>query len=101
MIVVRFKVRCRPDTADRALATFRDVAGASRGLEGVISFDIGRDVLDEQSFVAVEVFEDRAALDRQEALPETQSALALLGDLVAEAPEATIYDVSSSEPWGS
>lgn len=101
MIVVRFNVRCRPERADEAAAVFQEVVRASREADGVVSFDIGRDLVDPDSFVAVEVFEDRAALERQEALPETQRALGLLGDLVAGPPEATIFHVSSSEPWGS
>mgnify|MGYP003464952589 CR=1 FL=1 len=48
----------------------------------------------------VEVFEDGAVLHRQEALDEVQRTIDLLGDLVAAPPEATIYHVSSSEPWG-
>ncbi len=101
MIVVRFKVRCKTEMTEQAVAAFAEVAAASRGLEGVISFDIGRDVTDPDAFVAVEVFEDRAALERQEALPEVRRTLALLGDAAAAEPEATVFDVSSSEPWGS
>lgn len=100
MIVVRFKVQCQPGKADQAMVAFERVVTPSRGVDGVISFDIGRDVTDANSFVAVEVFEDRAALDRQESLPEVQETIGLLGELVAAAPEATIFHVSSSEPWG-
>ncbi len=100
MIVVRFKVQCRPEKAEQAMEAFRSVVPPSRLVDGVISFDIGRDVTDPNAFVAVEVFEDRAALDRQEALDEVQRTIGLLGDLVAAPPEATIYHVSSSEPWG-
>jgi quinol monooxygenase YgiN len=53
-----------------------------------------------RSFIATEVFEDRAALDRQESLREVGKVLALLPESVAAAPEATIYHVSSSEPHG-
>lgn len=101
MIVVRFRVQCLPDKAEQALAAFREVVSASRGLDGVVSFDIGRDVADPNSFIATEVFEDRAALDRQEALPEVQKTIGLLEELVASEPEATIFHVSSSEPWGA
>lgn len=101
MIVVRFKVKCRPETAEQAMAAFQEVVPPSREVEGVISFDIGRDLVDPDSFLAVEVFEDRAALDRQESLPVVQETLGLLGDLLAGEPEATIFQVSSSEPWGA
>ncbi|MGQ0484571.1 MAG: putative quinol monooxygenase [Hyphomicrobiales bacterium] len=100
MIVVRFKVKCRPDKTDAAAAAFREVIAASRPVKGIVSFDIGHDLADQNSFIATEVFEDRAALDRQEALPAVKKTIGLLEQLVAEAPEATIYHVSSSEPWG-
>jgi hypothetical protein len=37
---------------------------------------------------------------RQEALPVVQKTMGLLEDLLADEPEATIFHVSSSEPWG-
>jgi quinol monooxygenase YgiN len=101
MIVVRFKVRCRPEKAEQAMAAFADVIAPSRAVDGVVSFDIGRDVADSDAFVAVEVFEDRAALERQESLPVVQKVIGLLEELVAAEPEATIFEVSSSEPWGA
>jgi len=100
MIVVRFKVQCRPEKAEQAMAAFQKVVAASRGLDGVISFDMGRDIADPNSFIATEVFEDRAALDRQESLPVVQETVGLLEQILAAEPEATIFHVSSSEPWG-
>jgi len=100
MIVVRFKVRCQPEKTEQAMAAFRDMIAPSRNADGVINFDIGRDLSDPDSFVAVEVFEDRAALERQESLPEVQRTIAFLEEVVAAAPEATVFHVSSSEPWG-
>lgn len=100
MIVVRFRVRCRPERTEQALSAFREVVAASRPLAGVVSFDIGRDVSEPDTFIATEVFTDRGALERQEALPVVARTIALLQDLVAEAPEATVFHVSSSEPWG-
>ena len=101
MIVVRFKVRFRPEKTEQAMAAFRDVIAASRPVDGVVSFDIGRDLSDPDSFIAVEVFTDRAALDRQESLPVVKKTIDLLEELVASAPEATVFEISSSQPWGS
>jgi quinol monooxygenase YgiN len=98
MIVVRFKVQCQPGKTEHALAVFEEVIAPSRALPGVISFDIGRDLAHPDSIVAVEVFEDRAALDRQESLPEVAKVMGVLPQIVAAAPEATIFHVSSSEP---
>jgi quinol monooxygenase YgiN len=101
MIVVRFKVKCQPDKTEQALAAFREVVAVSRPLEGVISFDIGRDITDPNTLIATEVFQDRAALDRQESLPAVKQTIALLEKVVASAPEATVFEVASSKPWGS
>jgi quinol monooxygenase YgiN len=100
MIVVRFKVKCKPEKLEQAAAAFRDVIIPSRSVAGVINFDIARDLYDPNSIIATEVFADRAALERQEALPAIQKIIGQLPDFLDGAPEATIYNVSSSEPWG-
>jgi quinol monooxygenase YgiN len=97
MIVVRFKAQCQPGKTEHALAVFEEVIVPSRALDGVISFDIGRDLADPDSIVAVEVFEDRAALDRQESLPEVAKVMSILPQIVAGPPAATIYHVTSCE----
>jgi len=97
MIVVRFKICCQPGKAERALAVMHDVIKPSRSLDGVVSFDIGRDIADPDAIIAVEVFAARAALRRQEALPEVARVMSVLPDLVAGPPEATLFEVSSSE----
>lgn len=98
MIVVRFKASCRPDRMEEALAAFADVIAPSRALAGVTSFDIGRDLADPNSIVAIEVFEDRDALARQESLPQVGAVLGLLGEIASAEPEATIFEVSSAAP---
>jgi quinol monooxygenase YgiN len=100
MIAVRFKVQCKPGKAEQVMAAFKEVVAASRTVDGVVNFDIGRDVSDPNSFIATEVFADRAALDRQESLPEVAKTLGILEESLAAEPEATIFHVSSSEPWG-
>ena len=101
MIVVRFKVQCQPEKTESVMAALKDVIAPSRALGGVISFDIARDLEDPNSFIATEVFEDRAALDRQESQPEVARALAVFEESLAAEPEATIFHVSSSEPHGA
>jgi quinol monooxygenase YgiN len=101
MIVVRFKVQCKPEKIEQAMAAFKEVITPSRAVEGVVNFDIARDLHDPQSIIATEVFVDRAALDRQESLPAVQKIIGQLPEFLAGNPEATIYNVSSSEPWGS
>ena len=75
-----------------------NVVGPSRRMPGVLQFDVARDLTDPNCLLAVEVFEDRATLDRQEEQPEVAAAMKLFesGALVSE-PEYTIYDVASAE----
>ncbi len=101
MIVVRFKVQCQPEKTAQAMAAFEEIVAASRAVDGVVSFDMGRDLADPDSFIAMEVFEDRAALERQESLPVVERTVGLLEEWLAAEPEATIFHVSSSEPWGA
>ena len=100
MIVVRFKVQCKPEKAEQVMAAFKEVIAPSRKVDGVVNFDISRDVSDPNSFIATEVFNDRAALDRQESLPEVAKTLRILEESLVAEPEATIFHVSSSKPWG-
>ena len=96
MLVIRFKVQCQPDKIDEALAAFAAVVPPSRDVEGVVSFDIARDVVDANSIVAVEVFRDEDARARQESLPEVGEVMSLLPNVVSAPPEATIFNVASS-----
>lgn len=100
MLVVRFKIHCKPGTTERVVAVLTDVIEPSRRLDGVINFDVARALDDPDALIATEVFEDRAALDRQEATLEVGKALAVLEECLRAAPEATIYHVSASEPHG-
>ena len=93
MIVVRFRVQCRAEKADELAAAFSAVIAPARGTAGVISFDIARDLSDSNVFIATEVFEDQAARDRQESLPEVGAVLALLPQSLAGPPEEITYTV--------
>lgn len=98
MIVVRFKVRCRPGTVGQAIEVMSKVVQPSRSLHGVVSFDIARDVTDPDCILALEVFEDLEAVGRQELLPEVADVMSLLPSILADPPEATRYHVSLAEP---
>ena len=99
MIVVRFKVQCRPEKTEQMRALFAAVPGPSRKVAGVLHFDVGQSVDDPNTFVATEVFEDADAQARQESSPEVAAVMSALPDALAAPPEAMIYDVSGvTEP---
>jgi quinol monooxygenase YgiN len=97
MVIMRFKVKVRPEKAEEVRAALEAVIEPSRALDGVVRIDIARDLSDSDSFIATEVYEDEAALERQEALPEVEAALSLIRECTVER-EATLYHVSSAEP---
>ena len=46
MIVVRFQVKCKAEKAEELRAAFEAVVAPSRAVEGVLNFDIARDITD-------------------------------------------------------
>jgi quinol monooxygenase YgiN len=98
VIVVRFKVQCQSDKTAEMASAMTDVVNAARELPGVIHFDIGRDLTTADALIATEVFEDRAAMEREEALPEVAKVIELMqSGALAGQPEWTVFDVASSE----
>jgi quinol monooxygenase YgiN len=98
MIVLRFKVQCQPEKAAMVADAMSQVVLASRPLPGVVHFDVAQDLTDPNALIATEVFEDRAARELQEALPEVGKVMGMLPTALAGAPEATLYTVSAAEP---
>jgi quinol monooxygenase YgiN len=96
VVIMRFKVKVEPERAEEVRAALAAVIEPSRALDGVIRLDIARDLSDPASFIATEVYENEAALERQEALPEVEVALALIRSCTVER-EATLYHVTSVE----
>ena len=87
MVIMRFKVKVRPEKAEDVRSALEAVIEPSRALEGPLRQD---------AFVATEVYDSKSVLDRQEELPEVEAALALIRESVVER-EATLYDVTAAE----
>lgn len=98
MIVARFKVQSRPERTDEVAAVIAAVEAPSRELPGVVHFDVTRSLTDSNTFVVVEVFEDRSALQRQEEQQEVAAVLRLVeaGALVRE-PEWTVWETTATQ----
>src|SRR5947209_1137566 len=98
MIVVRFKVICEPSKTTEMANAMKAVIAPARALPGVLSFDIGRDLTDDNGLIATEVFENREATQREEQLPEVADIVTLMQSGALAGPrEWTIYEVASAE----
>jgi quinol monooxygenase YgiN len=103
MVILRQKMRSKPDKTGEVMAALAAIIAPARATEGVIKLDIARDLLDPDSFVATGIYEDGAALERQESAPEVHRAMAMFTETLAAPPERTIYDASldPAHPLGS
>jgi len=94
MVILRFKIHSKPDKSDELMAALAEIITPARATEGVINFDIARVLRDPDWFIATAVYEDGAALERQESLPEVHRVMAMLPESLMTPPERTIYDAS-------
>jgi quinol monooxygenase YgiN len=94
MVILRFKIRSKPDKSDEVMAALAEIITPARATEGVVEFDIARVLRDPDSFIATAICEDGAALERQESAPEVHRAMALFAESLVAPPERTIFDAS-------
>jgi quinol monooxygenase YgiN len=94
MVILRFKVQSKPEKSDELLAVLAKIIPAARATEGVVNFDIARTLDDPDSFIATAVYDDGAALERQESAPEVHRAMAIFPESLVAPPERTIFDAS-------
>jgi quinol monooxygenase YgiN len=92
MIILRFKIHSKPGRSDELMAALAEIIAPARATEGVVEFDIARVLRDSDSFIATAIYDDGAALERQESLPEVHRVMAMLPKSLAAPPERTIFD---------
>ena len=80
MVILRFEVHSKPEKSDELIAALAEIIPAARATEGVINFDIARTLDDPDSFIATAVYDDGAALERQESAPEVHGAMAIFAE---------------------
>jgi quinol monooxygenase YgiN len=94
MVILRFKIRSKADKSDQLMAALAEIITPARATEGVVNFDIARILLEPDSFIATAVYEDGAALERQESLPQVHRVMAMLPESLVAPPERTIFEAS-------
>ena len=94
MVILRQQMRSKPERTDDVLAALAAIIPDARATQGVISLDVARDLLDPDSFVATGIYEDGAALERQESAPAVHRAMAMFSEALAAPPDRMVYDAS-------
>jgi quinol monooxygenase YgiN len=96
VIVVIGRVACAPENRERLVALLERMQEDSRKEEGCIRYGFFAAVEDEHSFIAVEEWADREALDKHFAQSHLQEFATGLLEVVSERPEVAIHEIAET-----
>ena len=96
MIVVIGRVRCEAQNRDELVAALEEMQDASRREDGCLRYGFFAAVEDPLSFVAVEEWRDRAALDAHFAQPHLRSFATRMLELVSGDPVVAIHEIAGT-----
>ncbi len=99
MLLVIGRVRCDPERRDELIAELKKMQDNSRSEEGCLRYGFFAAVEDPLSFVAVEEWTDRDALDRHFAEPHLHEFARRLLELVSAQPEVAIHEIAETKPF--
>jgi quinol monooxygenase YgiN len=99
MILVIGRVRCAAEQRDELVSLCEKMQEESRREDGCVRYGFFAAVEDPLSFVAVEEWADRQALDRHFAQPHLHEFTRGLLALVSERPEVAIHEVADTKPF--
>jgi quinol monooxygenase YgiN len=97
VLIVVGRVRCEAANRGELIAAFEEMQDSSRREDGCIRYGFFAAVEDPLSFIAVEEWADREALDRHFAQPHLHEFAGRLRELVSEAHEVAIHEVAGTE----
>ena len=95
MIVTIAHVRIQPAKRDQFLAAVPSFLEATRAETGCIVYDLVESIGDDNHFITIERWDDRASLDAHMQTAHTQAFLAVVGGAAAAAPTIEVVNVSS------
>jgi quinol monooxygenase YgiN len=99
VIVVIGRVQCGAENRDALVALLEEMQDNSRREEGCLRYGFFAAVEDPLSFVAVEEWADRDALDRHFEQPHLQEFGAGMLELVSARPEVAIHEIAGTSPF--
>jgi quinol monooxygenase YgiN len=99
MLLVIGRVECGPEQRDELIGLFEKMQDESRREEGCLGYGFFAAVEDPLSFVAIEEWSDREALDRHFAQPHLHEFARRLLEVVSRQPEVAIHEVADTQPF--
>jgi quinol monooxygenase YgiN len=99
MLLVIGRVRCDAENRDELIAALEEMQDKSRVEEGCQRYGFFAAVEDSSSFIAVEEWSDREALDRHFEQPHLREFAQRLGELASASPEVAIHEVVDTKPF--
>jgi quinol monooxygenase YgiN len=99
VILVVGRVRCPEEKRDALVALMEKMQEESRREHGCIRYGFFAAVGEPLTFIAVEEWADREALDRHFAQPHLREFAAGLLEVVAERPEVAIHEVAGTSGY--
>jgi quinol monooxygenase YgiN len=99
MLLVIGRVECSAEHRDELVALFEEMQQNSRREDGCLRYGFFAAVEDPLSFVAVEEWADREALDRHFAQPHLHEFARGLLERVSQTPEVAIHEVLDTKPF--
>ena len=99
MLLVIGRVRCGAEQRDELVALMEEMQDNSRREEGCLRYGFFAAVEDPLSFVAVEEWADREALDRHFAEPHLLEFARRLPGVISSQPEVAIHEVAETKPF--
>ena len=99
MVLVIGRVQCLAEQREELVAQLEQMQDNSRREEGCLRYGFFAAVEDPLSFIAVEEWADREALDRHFAEPHLQEFTGSLLELISTTPEIAIHEVADTKPF--
>jgi quinol monooxygenase YgiN len=99
VLIVIGRVQCQPEQREELVALFERMQDESRREEGCLRYGFFAAVEDPLTFVAVEGWADRDALDRHFGETHLKEFTRGLLERVAAPPEVAIHEVADTKPF--
>jgi quinol monooxygenase YgiN len=99
LLLVIGRVQCPAERREELVAQLEEMQDNSRREEGCLRYGFFCAVEDPLSFVAVEEWADREALDRHFAQPHLHEFSRRLLELVSGTPEVAIHEIADTSPF--